>query len=84
MKLNRKSKASRWLSCVSLNLLLVLTVTGCATESPALKSEPKPMALETQFDVSSWEQNVESFSNRLEALLTTVEKRYSEHQEVKK
>lgn len=84
MKLNRKSKASRWLSCVSLNLLLVLTVTGCATESTTLKNEPKPLPLETQFDVSSWERNVESYCNRLGELLTTVEKRYSEHQEVKK
>nr|DAP48862.1 MAG TPA: protein of unknown function (DUF4969) [Caudoviricetes sp.] len=84
MKLNRKSNHWRWLSCVSLNLLLVLTVTGCATESPILKSEPKPLRLETQFDVSNWERNVENFSNRLEELLTTVEKRYSEHQEVKK
>ena len=69
---------------MSLNLLLVLTVTGCATESPVLKSELKPLRLETQFDVSSWEQNVENFSNKLEELLTTVEKRYSDKSEVKK
>lgn len=79
-----KIRQLRWPSCVFLNLLLGLTLTACAPASPVLKKEPKPLPLETQFDVSNWERNVESYCNKLEELLTTVEKRYSDKSEVKK
>nr|DAL03641.1 MAG TPA: stabilizing domain protein [Caudoviricetes sp.]DAO99011.1 MAG TPA: hypothetical protein [Caudoviricetes sp.]DAR97301.1 MAG TPA: hypothetical protein [Caudoviricetes sp.] len=77
MRHNTKIRQLRWPSCVLLNLLLGLILTACAPVSPVLKKEPRPLPIETQFDVSSWEQSVDDYCSRFEDLLNTVEKRYS-------
>lgn len=43
-----------------------------------LEKEPEQLPIETQFDASSWEQNVDDYCRKLEELLTTVEKRLAE------
>ena len=78
MKPTIKIRRLRWPSCVFLNLLLGLILTACAPVSPTLKKEPEPLPIETQFDASSWEQNVDDYCRKLEELLTTVEKRLAE------
>ena len=72
-----KIRHLRWPSYAFLNLLLGLILTACAPASPSLKKEPEPLPIETQFDASSWEQNVDDYCKKLEELLITVEKRYS-------
>ena len=78
MKLSRKNKSSLWLSFVFPSLTLVLSLTGCANVSPELKSEPKATPLESQFDISSWRREVQSYYNEQKELLNIVEKRYSD------
>nr|DAX29979.1 MAG TPA: hypothetical protein [Caudoviricetes sp.] len=77
MKHNTKIRQLLSLRCVLLNLMLALILTACAPASPVLKKEPRPLPIETQFDVLSWEQSVDDYCRKLEELLTTVEKRYS-------
>ena len=77
MRHNTKIRQSLSPRCVLLNLTLALTLSACAPASPVLKKEPRALPIETQFDVLSWEQNVDDYCKRFEDLLNTVEKRYS-------
>lgn len=78
MKHNIKIRQLHSLSFASLSLMLVMSLTACAPASPVLKREPQPLPIETQFDVSSWEKNVDGYCKKLEELLITVENRLAE------
>lgn len=62
-----------WLSSVSLNLALVMMLSGCAAESTSSKIELKPLQLETQFNASDWNKRLENYFSRQDRLLSTVE-----------
>ena len=73
MKRNKKIRRLLWQSSVSLNLALVMMLSGCATESTSSKIELKPLQLETQFNASDWNKRVDSYFLKQDRLLTTVE-----------
>lgn len=76
----RNSKSSRratqllYLSLGLLSLLLVMSLTGCATSSQKLRECPKPTPIGNVIDVSAWQSDTKKLSTELTELLNSVQK----------
>ena len=66
----------RWLylSCVLLSLLLVMSLTGCATSSQTLNDCPKLTPIGNVIDVSAWQSDTKKLSTELTELLNSAQK----------
>ena len=63
-----------WPIFVLLNLVLVMSLAGCASNSQTLKPEPKPISIESVIDVSDWRSRVRSYLDELTELLNSAKK----------
>lgn len=57
---------------VFLNLVLVMSLSGCASNCSILKEEPKVTPIESVIDVSDWQQKVKNYSTELKAQLNSA------------
>lgn len=79
-QLLRNSKPSKrasrllLLACVLLSLVLVMTLTGCATSSKSLSVEPRPTPIESVIDVFDWQQKVSDYCKKLDELLSSAKR----------
>ena len=73
-KRNIKVTPWRWLTCVSLNLVLAMMLNGCASNCPKLNEPQRPTPIGVTIDVSDWQQKVRSYSTELKALLNSARK----------
>lgn len=66
------------LTCALLSLVLVMTLTGCATNSRNLSAEPRPTPIESVIDVSDWRQKVNDYCKKLDELLSSAKRTISD------
>lgn len=71
---SRRATQLLYLSLGLLSLLLVMSLTGCATSSQRLNDCPKPTPIGNVIDVSAWQSDTKRLSTELTELLNSAQK----------
>lgn len=73
-KMNKNASRAVLLIFVFLNLVLVMSLSGCAANCQSLKEEPRVIPLETVLDFNDWQLRKKNSSMKLKEALSSATK----------